>query len=90
MIIVYGFEEHINKCIPCVSAKRLLDNRGIEYKFISVAPTKDESGPVLDESIIDELEVKCGTRRLSMPQIFKDDVRIGWFIELKKYLASNK
>lgn len=85
-ITIYGFEEHINKCVPCISAKRLCDTKGVQYSFVSVAPTKDENGPILDEKVLDVLQGLTGTRKLSMPQIFEGNKRIGGFQELRQHL----
>lgn len=89
MFTIYGYDEHIHKCVPCINAKRLLATKKKEFEFISVVIGKDENGPVFDDGVIltllDRLnrDSKVG---LTMPQIFEDEVYIGGFTELREYL----
>ncbi|ASD52124.1 thioredoxin [Pseudomonas phage PspYZU05] len=85
-IVVYGFDPSVYRCVPCINAKRLLDAKRKEYKFISVAKESGPDGPVFDESVLDELESLLGRRtKISMPQIVINGVAIGGFTELQKH-----
>jgi len=88
MFKVYGYIPSVYNCAPCLNSKRLLDAKGYEYEFISVADSKGETGPVLNEPVIAELESLLGTRRLTMPQIFHDGKHVGGFDQLKDYIRS--
>ncbi|QLA10733.1 thioredoxin [Shewanella phage Thanatos-2] len=85
-VIVYGFEESVFRCPPCINAKRFLAAKKIPYEFISVATHKGSDGaPVLNEVVIDELESILGTRKMTMPQIVINGHPIGGFTELQKH-----
>lgn len=88
MFKVFGYIPSVYNCAPCMNAKRLLDAKGYEYEFISVADSSTGGVPNLNEHVIDELEVAIGTRRMTMPQIFKDGQHIGGFDQLKEYIRN--
>ena len=87
MFKVYGYLPSVYSCAPCLNSKRLLDAKGHEYEFISVAETVGGM-KMLKEDVIAELESLLGTRRLTMPQIFHDGKHVGGFDQLKDYIRS--
>lgn len=90
MLTIFGYDSAIHKCVHCDNAKRFCTQKGIPFEFVSVAPSKDENGPVFDDEAIAELlhrlerDSKVG---LTMPQIFREDTgeHIGGFSELRTY-----
>lgn len=90
MLKIYGYSEDVNRCVPCISAKRLLDSKKIQYNFISVASLKDGE-VVIDETIKSEILNNRGLplgSRITMPQIFNGSEFIGGFTELREWLRS--
>ena len=75
-VIIYG----TLTCPFCVSAKSLLDSKGVEYQEILVdkEPGKKE-----------EMLAKSNGRR-TVPQIFINDQHIGGYDDLKKLQDSGK
>lgn len=67
-VIVYTMKN----CPYCLSAKKLLEQRGISYKEILV--------PLDDDAQWDALYLKSGMR--TMPQIFHKDRLIGGYQDL--------
>lgn len=59
------------RCAYCNAAKRLLDNKGVEYTEINV-----DEDPTLRE------EMLARTKRQTVPQIFIDDLHVGGFDDL--------
>lgn len=88
MYKIFGFVPSVYNCAPCMNAKRLLDAKGHQYEFVSVADSAIDGVPNLNEKVIDELEVAVGTRRMTMPQIFKDGKHIGGFDQLKEHIRN--
>lgn len=90
MYTIFGYDESIHKCVPCINAKRLLDAKKIPYKFISVVSGKGPGGPLFDPEVISELLVRLNRPSqsgLTMPQIFDPKgAAIGGFTELREYL----
>lgn len=62
-------------CPHCVSAKQLLSTKGIEYEERKIG-----------EGWTREQLLECVENARTVPQIFIDDVYVGGFTELKKYL----
>lgn len=89
MITIYGYDENVYKCVPCLNAKKFLTQRGKEFEFISIVTDKDENGQnIKNEKVLHELASRLGLdtyEGLTMPQIFNGDVHIGGFSDLKKY-----
>lgn len=85
MLMIYGFDSSIHKCVYCDNAKRFCTQKGIQYEFINVMP---EPG-VFDDAVIAELLTKLGRDTsigLTMPQIFEENgTYIGGFDELRKH-----
>lgn len=89
MFKIFGYIPSVYNCAPCLNSKRLLDAKRKEYEFVSVADEKDADGkPILNETVISELENLLGTRRLTMPQIFHDGKHIGGFDQLREYVRT--
>ena len=60
-----------NRCAYCNAAKKLLDNKNVEYTEINV-----DEDPSLREEMVSR------TQRQTVPQIFFGDVHIGGFDDL--------
>ena len=60
-----------HRCAYCNAAKRLLDNKGVEYTEINV-----------DEDPFQREQMLARTKRQTVPQIFIDDLHIGGFDDL--------
>lgn len=88
MLKIYGYSEDVNRCVPCISAKRLLDSKNLPYEFISVA-SLENGEVVIDETIKSEILKARGLpdgSRITMPQIFNGTEFIGGFTELREWL----
>lgn len=93
-IEIYGYDQAIYTCAPCINAKRLCELKkekfDIDMTFISIAKSRTESGkPVLDMSVAAELCKRLQRTSImgtSMPQIFVDDELIGGFDKLRERL----
>lgn len=91
MFKIYGFDPTIYNCNPCNNAKRLLEARGIDYEFVSVAKGVNDKGkPIIDSVVADEVSKRTGKSPLgmTMPQIFDEEknVYVGGFDELRQYI----
>jgi glutaredoxin 3 len=75
-VIIYG----TLTCPFCISAKSLLDSKGVEYKEILVDK---------DPSKKEEMLAKSNGRR-TVPQIFINDRHIGGFDDLKQLQENGK
>lgn len=73
-------------CTFCDQAKQLLNSKGLEYEefIIDVGQPKDESKSYVTAAYLKELVPTART----VPQIFKDDVLIGGFVELRNSLSN--
>lgn len=66
-------------CGYCRAAKRLLDNKGWEYKTISVDG---------DAAVMAEMQERTGRR--TVPQIYFDDTHVGGFDDMAELDADGK
>lgn len=90
MLKIYGYLPEIQKCINCDSAKRLCTAKKVEFEFVSLADSRDDSGPVFNDDVINDLLKKLGRTSvvgLSLPVIFNDETHVGGFNELRTYIA---
>ena len=62
-------------CIWCIRAKELLNSKGIPFKNLDIN----------DDELRKELKVKAPGIK-TIPQIFKDEKRIGGYEDLVEYL----
>ncbi|QHJ75824.1 thioredoxin [Acinetobacter phage vB_AbaM_PhT2] len=92
MYTIYGYLPEVQKCINCDSAKRLCTAKGKEYEFVSIASGTDENGPIWTKEFHGMLAKlgKTSPVGISLPVIFKGDVYIGGFAELRKDIALSK
>lgn len=69
-------------CPYCVQAKTLIKNKGWEYTehFID-ANSRTQ--------LLEELTTRLGTPPRTVPQIFIDDVSVGGYTDLVKWVQSN-
>lgn len=90
MLTIFGYDEKIHKCVPCLNAKRFCTVKKLPYEFISVVNGKDDNGPVFNKSVVDNLLTRLGRDTqvgLTMPQIFWGGEHIGGFDDLKTFFA---
>lgn len=88
-IEIFGFAPEVYNCNPCNNAKRLCDQKGWDYEFISMADSVSERGkPVINQALATELKSRLpGVPMLgmTMPQIFVDSQHIGGFDEFRAF-----
>lgn len=92
MIEIYGIPETLHNCWGCVQSRKLLDRLGIEYTFYPVLVKSDNDlGFDYDRARIQELAKRKRQKGLGFtyPQIFKDGIPIGGFMELKLILGED-
>lgn len=77
-LVVYGRLEPV--CSYCVSAKQLLDSKGVTYIYKDINDTG-----VKDEMI--ELLATKGIVPRSIPQIISDECYVGGYQELRNVLT---
>ena len=65
-------------CIWCIRAKELLSSKGIPFKNLDIN----------DDELRKELKVKAPGIK-TIPQIFKDEKRIGGYEDLLEYLKDH-
>ena len=65
-------------CIWCIRAKELLNSKGIPFKNLDIN----------DDELRKELKVKAPGIK-TIPQIFKDEKRIGGYEDLVEYLKDH-
>ena len=65
-------------CIWCIRAKELLSSKGIPFKNLDIN----------DDELRKELKVKAPGIK-TIPQIFKDEKRIGGYEDLVEYLKDH-
>ena len=65
-------------CIWCIRAKELLNSKGIPFKNLDIN----------DDELRKELKVKAPGIK-TIPQIFKDEKRIGGYEDLLEYLKDH-
>ncbi|QQG32266.1 thioredoxin [Citrobacter phage CkP1] len=85
MLVIYGYDSTIHRCVYCDNAKRLAGVKKREFEFKNVMPEKG----VFDDAVIAELLTRLGRDTqigLTMPQIFDGETYIGGFTELREYL----
>ena len=68
-----------NRCAYCNAAKRLLDNKEVEYTEVNV----DENPSLREEMVL-------RTQRQTVPQIFIDDEHVGGFDDLSELNHAGK
>ncbi len=68
-----------NRCPYCTAAKKLLENKGVQYEEINVDT---------DEGIRKEMEKL--SQRTSVPQIFIGDTHVGGFDDLAELNREGK
>lgn len=74
-VVIYTFDT----CPYCIKAKRLMDNKGVEFEEIDITKRREE---------LDTLKKKtnCGT----VPQIFVDDNFVGGCDDVVKLNTDGK
>ena len=89
MVEIYGF--HGYKCKYCENAKRLCEQRKLDYVYTPVNDGVDENGrPIKIESTIDLIRERAGVEIITtMPQIFFDGDYIGGFDEFRSFVVKN-
>lgn len=90
MLMIYGYNSEVRKCVHCDNAKRFCDMKGIPFEFMSVAVGKVGNDIEFDNEVVAELLHRLGRDSkvgLTMPQIFREDTgeHIGGFSELRTY-----
>lgn len=88
MIKIYGFDEKVFRCVPCLNAKRLCSAKKLDFEFYSVADFVGDDGIPVKKDFVDDLVKQTGQR--SMPIIFNNDEFIGGFEDLRKAVAEGK
>ncbi len=68
-----------NRCAYCNAARRMLDNKGIEYTEINV-----DEDPALREQMV------ARSKRQTVPQIFIGDAHVGGFDDLAELNHAGK
>ena len=68
-----------NRCAYCNAAKRLLDNKEVEYTEVNV----DENPSLREEMVL-------RTQRQTVPQIFIDNEHVGGFDDLSELNHAGK
>lgn len=92
MYTIYGFPPEVQKCPNCDAAKRLCDTKKIDYKFIPIATSKNEEGPIMDENVVStilQLTERPQLAGLSLPIVEKDGVYIGSFAQLRQSIVKS-
>lgn len=68
-----------NNCPYCVRAKKLLDDRQIEYVELDAVALRD--------ALIERVTAATGAAPRTVPQIFIDGNHVGGYDDLVKYLG---
>lgn len=91
-IEIFGFSPEVYNCNPCNNAKRLCEQKGWEYEFISVADKVSSTGkPIIRSDVMEEMRKRFNTDNLlgmTMPQVFIDGKSIGGFDQFRQYAQS--
>lgn len=89
MFKIFGYDNNIHRCVPCLNAKRLLDAKKQPYEFISVVKGKCGNDLEFDNEVIQELLTRLNRPSqvgLTMPQVFDPKgAHIGGFDQLREY-----
>lgn len=87
---IYGIPESLHNCYGCIQARKILDEKGIEYIFYPVLiPAKNDLGFDYDRGRIEELAKRLNSRGLAFtyPRIFVDNKFIGGYKNLEQLIG---
>ena len=76
MITIYGIDESDFRCGGCITAKKLLEEAGLDYQFKRIIFKGPDGDPAYNQELLQELRKLIKYTTLTLPYVFSGTTRI--------------